>query len=70
MDKTFEETKNKIDGEIINDKLFEEIQENPNCYTENNGASGKNIGYNWYTVYEYDYKKSKKIGGEFDIYTK
>lgn len=58
---TFEELKNKYEGQEVTQEEFEEIEENEFVKeVENNGNSGQHYNLIWYTVYgEND---------EFDIY--
>lgn len=58
---TFEELKNKYEGQEVTEEEFEEIEENEYVKeVENNGNSGQHYNLIWYTVYgEND---------EFDIY--
>lgn len=58
---TFEELKNKYEGQEVTQEEFEAIEENEFVKeVENNGNSGQHYNLIWYTVYgEND---------EFDIY--
>lgn len=58
---TFEELKNKYEGQEVTEEEFEEIEENEYVKeVENNGNSGQHYNLIWYTVCgEND---------EFDIY--
>ena len=58
---TFEELKNKYEGQEVTEEEFEEIEENEYVKeVENNGNSGQHYNLIWYTVYGED--------DEFDIY--
>lgn len=58
---TFEELKNKYEGQEVTQEEFEEIEENEFVReVENNGNSGQYYNLIWYTVYGED--------DEFDIY--
>ncbi|MDU4447679.1 MAG: hypothetical protein E7I76_06755 [Anaerococcus vaginalis] len=58
---TFEELKNKYEGQEVTEEEFEEIEENEYVEeVENNGNSGRHYNLTWYTVYGED--------DEFDIY--
>lgn len=58
---TFEELKNKYEGQEVTQEEFEEIEENEYVReVENNGNSGLHYNLIWYTVYGED--------DEFDIY--
>lgn len=60
---TFEELKNKYEGQEVTQEEFEEIEENEFVKeVENNGNSGQHYNLIWYTVY------SQNDDDEFDIY--
>lgn len=59
---TFEELKNKYEGQEVTQEEFEEIEENEFVKeVENNGNSGQHYNLIWYTVYSQN-------DDEFDIY--
>ena len=64
---SFEELKEKYVGEVVNDEEFDEINETEYVIIEDNGMSGRNTAWHYWTA--------KEVVGEnetinqFDFYT-